>query len=109
MHYDREILRILAEAGNEGLSVQKISRHVFNACNSFFNPLCQNEVHKYVQSFLLKNSKSVVSLVEKRSKGVYRLNEHCNLSQQLYIQFRDDVETPKDKPVEDQSLNLFEC
>ena len=37
MQYDKEILRVLAEAGNEGLSVQKVSRHVFNACNSLFN------------------------------------------------------------------------
>ena len=53
MQYDKEILRVLAEAGSEGLSVQKISRHVFNACNSLFNSLNQEDVHKYVQMYLV--------------------------------------------------------
>ena len=103
MQYDKEILRVLAEAGNEGLSVQKVSRHVFNACNSLFNSLNQEDVHKYVQMYLLKNSKSCNSLI-----GVYRLNENNQLSQQLILQFHDEVETPKEKPTEDRSLNLFD-
>ena len=108
MQYDKEILRVLAEAGNEGLSVQKVSRHVFNACNSLFNLLNQEGVHKYVQTYLLKNSKSCNSLIEKSRKGVYRLNENNQLSQQLILQFHDEVETPKEKPAEDRSLNLFD-
>ena len=32
-------------ASDEGLSVRKISRHVFNACNSFFNTISYEEVH----------------------------------------------------------------
>ena len=107
MQYDKEILRVLAEAGNEGLSVQKVSRHVFNACNSLFNSLIQEDVHKYVQAYLLK-SKSCNSLIEKSKKGVYRLNENNQLSQQLILQFHDEVETPKEKPAEDRSLNLFD-
>lgn len=108
MQYDKEILRVLAEAGSEGLSVQKVSRHVFNACNSLFNSLDQEDVHKYVQMYLLKNSKSVTSLIEKNRKGVYKLNEGNQLSQQLILQFHDEVETPKEKPVEDKSLSLFD-
>ena len=108
MQYDKEILRVLAEAGSEGLSVQKVSRHVFNACNSLFNPLFQKDVHKYVQSFLLKNSKSVKPLVIKNRKGVYRLNERNKLWKQLLIQFHDESDTPKEKLVEDKSLNLFD-
>ena len=107
MQYDKEILRVLAEAGSEGLSVQKISRHVFNACNSLFNSLNQEDVHKYVQTYLLKNSKSCNSLIEKSRQGVYRLNESNQLTQQLILQFHDEVETPKEKPTEDQSLSLF--
>ena len=70
MQYDKEILRVLAEAGDEGLSVQNISRHVFNACNSFFNPIDQDEVRRYVQSYLLKNSKTANALLAKNKKGV---------------------------------------
>ena len=44
MEFDKEILRILMEAGTEGLSLQKVARHVFNAFNSFFNQLFSSEL-----------------------------------------------------------------
>ena len=47
MNYDREILRVLVEAGSEGLSVQKISRHVHYACNSFFNVIDFDEIFSH--------------------------------------------------------------
>ena len=74
MNYDREILRVLVEAGSEGLSVQKISRHVHYACNSFFNVIDFDELHRYVAQFLLRNSKNPESLIEKTDRGVYHLN-----------------------------------
>ncbi|MCR5076945.1 MAG: hypothetical protein K6A82_02785 [Prevotella sp.] len=107
MQYDKEILRVLTEAGDEGLSVQKISRHVHNACNSLFNPIAREDVHKYVQQYLLKNSKNIDSVIEKTKKGVYRLNESSTMTQQLLLQFRDEEETVDEKPVIDQSLSLF--
>ena len=40
LNYDKEIWRVLTEAGMNGLSVQKIARHVFNASNNHpFNPI----------------------------------------------------------------------
>ena len=36
--YEQEVFRVLTEAGEEGLAVQKIALHVYNACNSLFNP-----------------------------------------------------------------------
>lgn len=36
MRFEKDILLILIEAGDNGLSVNKISRHVFNTHNSFF-------------------------------------------------------------------------
>ena len=108
MQYDKEILRVLAEAGDEGLSVQNISRHVFNACNSFFNPIDQEEVRKYVQSYLLKNSKTANALLAKNKKGVYKLNANNQLSEQLLFQFHDEPEVYKEKPIVDQSLSLFD-
>ena len=47
MHeYDREIFKVLSEAGEQGLKTEKIAHHVFNACNSIFNP------NKDEQSFI---------------------------------------------------------
>lgn len=88
--YDKEILQVLLEAGSEGISVQKISRHVFNACNSFFNPVDYNSVHEYVLQYLQKNSKLPTSLITRTSlRGVYCLNLANQQSQQLVLQFKE--------------------
>ena len=79
---------MLAEAGAEGLSVRKISRHVYNACNTLFHPITQEEVHKYVQSYLLKNSKADDPFIEKKRKGVYRLNRSNNCSSSSAAEWR---------------------
>lgn len=55
--YETEIIRVLHAAGQEGLSVQKISLHVRNACSSLFEPLDMEEVHRYVQAWLVRNVK----------------------------------------------------
>ena len=39
MNYDHEILAVLTRAGEKGLKLQYIARHVYNACNSMFTPL----------------------------------------------------------------------
>lgn len=107
MQYEKEILLILAEAGDEGLSVRKISRHVHNACNSLFNPVDLKEIHKHVQGFLLKSCKAPGSAIEKKRKGVYRINK-VNLSQQqLLLHFHETVKEVEEKPAVDQSLSLF--
>ena len=90
--YDKEILQVLLEAGSEGISVQKISRHVFNACNSFFNPVDYNSVHEYVLQYLQKNSKLPTSLITRTSlRGVYCLNLANQQSQQLVLQFKENM------------------
>ena len=58
MRYEKEIVDVLAKAGNNGLSVKKIARHVFNASNSFFEVLDFSEVHQQVQRCLLRNRRS---------------------------------------------------
>lgn len=109
MNYDREILRILVEVGDEGLSVQKISRHVFNACNSFFHPIRYTDVHHYVAQFLLRNSKSTGSMIEKAERGIYHLNMKNTKSQQLMLEFKDTTsENALQPPSEDLSLSLFD-
>ena len=108
LDFDNKILQFLTEAGEDGLSVQKISRHVFNECNTFFETILFEDVHRYVQSFLLRNSKNPDSMIEKTGeRGNYRLNPDNQESRQLMLLFRDDPPEETSKPQEDLSLSLF--
>ena len=110
MYYERHILQILTEAGTEGLSVAKISRHVFNASNTFFNTVEFEEVHRWVAAYLLRNSKSSDSLIEKTERGIYRLNPKSSETRQLMLQFCDKGEDDEEDNTighEDLSLSLF--
>ena len=51
MNYEKVIIDLLFAAGEDGLAVKDISRYVFNANNSFFEPLDYNLVHKQVSSY----------------------------------------------------------
>jgi len=112
MIYDRQILDILMEVGDKGISVQLLAKHIYN-CNSslFFTPDL-DEIRAYVQQYLLKNSKSSLSLVEATGKrGCYRLNTQNNSdARQLMIEFRESrqQENKEEKPAVDLSLNLFD-
>ena len=109
MTYDKEIYQVLAEAGHGGISVQKISKHVYNAHNTLFNPIDFADVHNYVTQFLLRNSKDSSSIIEKTStRGVYRLNFELRETQQLVLQFTEshDANEPL-TPEEDLSLPLL--
>jgi len=112
-NYDREILKVLTEAGSAGISVQKISRHVFNACNSLFAPIDYQSVHDYVLQFLQRNSKSVGSLIVRTEvRGIYKLNLENQEGQQLMLQFAEERaaedEESKDAGASiDLSLSLF--
>ena len=109
MNYDKEIWRVLTEAGMNGLSVQKISRHVFNASNNFFETVTFEEVHTYVQQYLLKNSKNPDSIIESTGvRGIYRMNPASQESQQLMLLFRDEEPEEPATPHEDKSLSLFD-
>ena len=73
--YNNEILKVLAEAGNDGLSVKKIARHVHNAHNTLFSNVSFDEVYAYVGQYLKRNSKCVDSIIERTDlRGVYRIN-----------------------------------
>ena len=108
LDYDRKILQFLTEASENGLSVQKLSRHVFNDCNTFFETICFEDVHRYVQSYLLRNSKNPDSIIEKTdTRGNYRLNPNNQESRQLMLLFLEVNEEEESKPSEDLSLSLF--
>lgn len=109
MNYDREIYKVLVEAGDAGISLQKLSRHVHNACNSLFNPIELSDVHSYVTSFVQRNSGSPTSPLERTSlRGVYRLNPHVNMTNELRLQFsiHDAHSEDAQKKSEDFSLML---
>ena len=110
MTYDQQILKILTEADERGISVQAIAKHVYNMNLSFFNTPDYEEIRTYVQQFLLKNSKSNLSLIENTGRrGYYRLNTKGSAdARQMLLQFREEQEEKEEeKPVEDLSLDLF--
>ena len=112
MTYDQQILQILTKAGERGISVQSISKHVFNMNRTFFVSPDFEEIHGYVQQYLIRNSKSPQSLiVSTGQRGYYRLNTTGSQdAMQLMLQFRDDHEEKEEKatPQQDLSLDLFD-
>ncbi len=111
MTYDKQILKILLDIGDRGISVQSLSKHVYNLNSTFFFTPDLEEIHAYVKQYLLKNSKSQNPLVESMERrGYYRLNTRSNAdAQQLMLQFREDSKTEEkeEKPAVDLSLDLF--
>jgi len=109
--YDSHILTILSEAGENGISVQKLAIHVYNLSCTFFNQLDKREVYRYVQQYLLHNSRFPSSIIEScPRRGYYRLNTaHSTDARQLMLQFNEQCEENKDfhTPTYDLSLNLF--
>ena len=72
------------------------------------------EIHRIVQQYLLKNSKSSQSLIESTGRrGYYRLNTSNNaVARQLMLDFREEEiqeeEIEEEKPQQDLSLSLFD-
>ena len=110
LSYDQQILSILTEAGEHGISVQTIAKHVYNMnCTFFFQPDYE-EIRSYVQQYLLRNSKSSQSLIESTGRrGYYRLNTSGSADAlQMLLQFREEhEEKEEEKPQQDLSLDLF--
>ena len=110
MTYDQQILKILTEAGERGISVQTLAKHVYNMnCTFFFQPDYE-EIRAYVQQYLLRNSKSAQSLIENTGRrGYYRLNATGSADAlQMLLQFREEQqEKEEEKPQQDLSLDLF--
>jgi hypothetical protein len=111
MTYDKQILQILTEVGEKGINVQVMAKHIYNLNSSLFFTPDYEEIRTYVQQYLLKNSKSSLSLVETTGKrGFYRLNTQNNAdARQLMIEFREShqPEDKEEKPAVDLSLDLF--
>lgn len=97
--------------GECGISVRLLAKHVYNMnCGLFSSPEFA-DVHYYVQQYLLRNSKSPQSLLERMERrGYYRLNALNSAdARQMMLEFSDAVEEKKEdeKPQQDFSLDLF--
>jgi LPS O-antigen subunit length determinant protein (WzzB/FepE family) len=110
--YDQQILKILTEAGERGIGVQTIAKHIYNMNRTFFFQPDFEEIRSYVQQYLLRNSKSQQSLIESTGRrGYYRLNTSGSAdARQLMLQFTDKQEEKEEEksPVQDLSLSLFD-
>ncbi|MBR4920179.1 MAG: hypothetical protein IKZ62_02530 [Prevotella sp.] len=111
MTYDQQILKVLTEAGEHGVSVQAVAKHVYNMNCTFFTQPDYEEIRSYVQQFLLRNSKSSLSIIENTGRrGYYRLNTEGSAdARQMMLQFREEKieEKEEEKPQQDLSLDLF--
>ena len=113
--YDEQIISILAKAGPRGMSVKKIGMQVYNLnCTLFFTPDFK-EIHKYVQQFLMRNSKFPQSIACNTAWGIYKLNPNSVQARQLAIDFNSNNSEEERKAEEelrkytpDLSLNLFD-
>jgi hypothetical protein len=111
MTYDSQIIQILTEVGEQGISVQSMTRHLYNMNVSLFVAVDIEEIRNYVQQYLLKNSKSPQSLIENTGRrGYYRLNTQNNADvRQLLLEFRNHAiqEVIPVPSAPDLSLELF--
>lgn len=107
MSYEKDIIIVLREAGDSGLTVRKISRHIFNARNSLFQTASEKDIAKSVQRYLAYHNHSD-DTIEKVGHGRYRLNLKSKKTKNLLASLTDNKEldnTPKQP--KDQSLSLF--
>lgn len=110
MGYEKEILKILSEAGESGLSVQKIALHVHHSCNSLFNNVTYESVRREVIRFLINNSRKSGSIIEKTNRrGIYRLNiRNVNIGQFTFSFGEAEKEESIDNtPYDGKQLSLF--
>ena len=112
MTYDQQILAILTEVGEQGISIAALSKHIYNLNATFFFQPNVQEIRQYVQQYLLRNSKSAQSLVQNTGKrGHYRLNiQNSADARQLMLHFKENTVAAEDEKLvsqQDLSLNLF--
>lgn len=108
MNYEQEIKELLFEAGNDGLSIKKIARHIFNMHNGLFESVPYEKVYKDIQACVAKNNKSTQPFMERTERwGYYRLTKKSKKSQQLMLQFKEEEDKDNgDAPQKDIDLSL---
>ena len=112
--YDEQIITILAKAGERGMSVKKVSMQLYNINCTLFSTPDFNDIHKYVQQFLFRNSRLSQSLFCNETRGIYKLNPNSARAQQLALIFAEQSDNEDDDKAQsrntspDLSLSLFD-
>lgn len=109
MKYEQDIIDLLVKVGEAGLPLMSIVKHVFNAHNSFFEPIKEQNVYQSVRSYMIKNSSSIYSLFLKGEDGKYKLNPNSSSATALMLQFLDDEEEmATEKPATEEPMLPFD-
>lgn len=91
MTYERIIIKILIEAGERGLPVYKIARHVHHEVNSLFERVDYEDVYNAVRKYIHKNSRNSNSPFEHAPDyGRYRVNRNSEKFMQLQLKFETE-------------------
>ena len=74
--YKQQVLKILFDVGERGMSAALLSKHVYNLnCTFFFQPDV-DEIRRWVWSYLQRNARSRRPLIERTGRhGYYRLSK----------------------------------
>lgn len=111
MDYQRQLVAILTEAGEKGLSLSKIARHVYNSSCTLFESPSFDKVYADLALFLSRQSRLADGMVKRTgTRGVYAINDRWALFRQVVIDFdehtTDETSQQQDSFVEDKSLTL---
>ena len=109
--YDKDIIQILLDVGDRGISMSLLAKHVYNMNCTFFSQPDIEEIKRQVRLFVNRNSQRRKPLLEHTGRwGFYRLNSkgRKEASMQL-LEFKkeDGTEEDAEKPQQDFSLSLF--
>lgn len=112
--YEEYILKVLAEVGDGGISIQKLAMHVYNMSCTLFSRPDFLDVRSFVRQYVRRNTGTPQSLIESAGhRGLYRLNTSRSIDAfQLMLEFREqpggnDISDARMSKSEDQSLDLF--
>ena len=108
--YDQQILQILTQVGERGISVSSLAKHVYNQNCTFFHQPDWQEVRQYVQQYLLRNSRQPQGLLERTGRrGYYRLNTRSADARQMMLEFTDNEEENdvKEEKASQEDRSLF--
>lgn len=113
--YKQQVLKILMDVGERGMSAALLSKHVYNLnCTLFFQPDV-DEIRRWVWSYLQRNARSRSPLIERTGRhGYYRLSKRgISFMRQQQLTLRDKTATDEDtsesvKPQNDTSPGLFD-
>lgn len=112
--YKLQVLKILMDVGERGMSAALLSKHVYNLnCTLFYQPDV-DEIHRWVWSWLQRNARSRHPLVERTGRhGYYRLSRRGIVfmrQQQLLLNSNEPEQDTAvaEKPEQDLSLGLFD-